>query len=280
MILKYVNSRGRTFDLTANSLVRIKDGNFHSYGWTYEGVAQRFGVDVSSFSKKPYEYSAVLEFRGTVEERKALIDSFHDAIEYDVMMKREGTLFWSDYYIKCYISETDTYPDDKSFRTLNEIVIFCPYPFWIKEEKTQFFKSSQLGATSGLDFPFDFEFDFADSMSGNGIMVVSHHLPSDFKMDIYGPCANPLVTIKGYPYQVFCILGENEYLSIDSRQNTVVKYSVNGVQTNMYNSRRFEPSIFEKIPPGLFTVNWSGEFGFDITVFKERSEPCFVTVSK
>ena len=92
-------------------------------------------------------------------------------------------------------------------------------------------------------------------------------------MTIYGPCENPRILINGYPRQIFTSLESNEYLVIDSRDSTVIKHLANGTTVSVYNSRQFQPSIFEKIPSGLLSIDWTGLFGFDVTLFLERSEP-------
>ena len=47
----------------------------------------------------------------------------------------------------------------------------------------------------------------------------------------------------------------------------------NGTMQNIFEKRAKDKSIFEPIPSGSLAVNWNGEFGFDFTVFKERSVP-------
>ena len=68
-------------------------------------------------------------------------------------------------------------------------------------------------------------------------------------------------------------LGSNDYLQIDSRNNKVIKYLSNGTRQDMYNYRAKQQSIFEPITPGNITVMWPGTYGFDLTLFCERSEP-------
>ena len=60
---------------------------------------------------------------------------------------------------------------------------------------------------------------------------------------------------------------------INSRNNTVTKYRSNGTTLNIYDLRAKEESVFKKMPYGSVNVNWSGAFGFTITLFLERGEP-------
>ena len=53
----------------------------------------------------------------------------------------------------------------------------------------------------------------------------------------------------------------------------VTKHLSNGTVRNIFAKREKKSSVFEKIPPGELLVSWSGDFGFDVTVYKERSVP-------
>lgn len=112
---------------------------------------------------------------------------------------------------------------------------------------------------------------------GDVIWNVDHYAPCEFLMTIFGPAVDPRVVINGHPYQVYTTLDANEYLQIDSRANTVVKYLANGIQQDIYDYRAKQESVFDPITPGNISVVWSGEFGFDITLYCERSEPRWKT---
>lgn len=273
MILKYINSQGKEFDLLSTQLHRLKEANFHKYSWKYESVKQQFGVNVSKFTKDPYEYEAVLVFKGAEKERKRALNDFHEAAAYDVLNNKEGFLYWEEYYLKCFIISTETYPDDIKNRTINEIVIFAPYPFWMKTIEKPFLPQSTIEGDIGLDFDFDFDFDFTADETGRASWNVDHYTESHFKMKIYGPVDKPKILVNDYPYQIHTTLKAGEYLTIDSRDNTVIKYLYDGKTEDIYNSRDFEYSVFEKMPSGLLNIIWSGEFGFELALFLERSEP-------
>lgn len=91
-------------------------------------------------------------------------------------------------------------------------------------------------------------------------------------MIMYGPCTNPYVLINDHAYAVYTDLEAGEYLIIDSRSSTVYKYMSNGTVENIFNERGLADSVFEPIPSGLLHINWSGAFGFDLTLFLERRE--------
>lgn len=55
-------------------------------------------------------------------------------------------------------------------------------------------------------------------------------------------------------------------------EETITKYLSNGMTANLFNARGYDYSVFEQIPPGLISVNWSGEFGVDLYIFLKRKE--------
>lgn len=79
--------------------------------------------------------------------------------------------------------------------------------------------------------------------------------------------------VNEHVYQVFDTLSNNEYIKINSRNNTIIKYLANGTAQNIFYKKGNDGSVFNLIPSGDLLVSWNGEFGFDITIHKERSVP-------
>lgn len=100
-----------------------------------------------------------------------------------------------------------------------------------------------------------------------------HFAETDFRMLIYGPCTEPKIWIGDHLYHMAATLYDSEYIVIDSRKRTIVKYARNGVQENLFNKRDKENYIFKKIPNGKSAVKWNATFPFDVILFQERSEP-------
>lgn len=93
------------------------------------------------------------------------------------------------------------------------------------------------------------------------------------EMIIYGPCVNPKILINDYPYEFFVTLESREYLIIDSQRRTIRRYLTNGTVQNLFNQRAQKQTVFKRIPSGLLNINWSGDYGFDLTLFLNRREP-------
>ena len=131
------------------------------------------------------------------------------------------------------------------------------------------------GGDSGaedLDYPYDYAFDYLSNIA-NTELNNTDFVPSNFKMLIYGVCVDPSITVGGHTYQVNCTVGESEYLTIDSTTKKVYLTANDGTIINQFNNRNKSSYIFEKIPVGTSAVTWVGDFGFDIILMEERSEP-------
>ena len=271
MNIKYVNSNGQSVNLNQYPYKMLISDILDSEPDVIENNGSIIGFDNDIITQR--EVNIDIHRTKTTSARVSL-NNLTDIFAFDVATVIPGRLYINDWYIPCYFygRETDRWQTDNIISC--EYKLVTDHPSWIHEESHQFFAQSSSSATAGgLDFPFDFPFDFAESKTGFEQWNIDHYASSHFNMTIYGPCKNPRVLINGYPRQVFTSLEVNEYLVIDSQDSTVIKHLANGTTVSVYNSRQFQPSIFEKIPSGLLNIDWSGTFGFDITLYIERSEP-------
>ena len=271
MILKYVNSQGTEIDFLS-SYFRMKEADFSSYEWTYESTEQQYGIDISSFRKEAMQYEAVVAFQGTMQERCQNLNRFFEIVEIDILQKSPGKLYYGDYYLECYIIASSTQPEEKASRTLKTIQILAPHAFWIRTESRHFSDFSEI-SEEGLDFLYDFSYDFAKEKKGEIFWNTEHFTDSDFQMIISGPCADPAVTVNDHIYQIYVTLQDGEYIRLDSRDHTIQKYANDGTNTNIYDKRRKDQSVFKQMPGGILKIQWSGNFSFDLMLFYKRSEP-------
>ncbi len=273
--IKYVCSNGKEYNLVGDRM-RATSGYFHSYEWNPLTTDQEIGVDVYGFGKEPKTYQITLTFRGKLEERKARMDDLINCFEYDVVNTTPGKIWFGNYYIDCYIKgTTSSVSSVRNNWTNMEIEIYCPYPMWAEEKTKNFYPDSAgKGETyKFLEYPYDYLFDYSKPSSGAEHWYINHYRSSNFRMVIYGPCVNPKIAIDGKVYQVYDTLEANEYIIVDSRRKTIIKRLGNGTEQNIFYKKATGNSIFTEIPAGDILISWSGEFGFDITVFKERSVP-------
>ena len=96
----------------------------------------------------------------------------------------------------------------------------------------------------GWTFSADIPFDFTNEKRGSSSFEINHIIPSDFEMIVYGPCINPKVLINGYPYEILTTLESNEYLILNTAEQTITKYLSNGTTDNLFNVRGYDYSDF------------------------------------
>ena len=268
----YKASSGDSYSLQTNGKW-IREANYHAWAYIPNGTDLQFGKRVSSFAKEPATYKTVLTFHGTAISRAAQIAKLHEEFENDIRSMKMGRLIWGDWYVDCYIIASSTNPVNNDW-TENEIEVYCPNPFWIKQEKKSFQKQDAPPVQQEfLDYDYDYDYDYFLGAIGTEKWVRSFPFSAEFQMLIYGPVSNPRITINGYPYQVDDTLESAEYMAIDSRQNTITKYLAGGTSISIFDKRNKVQSVFEQIPGGTLAVNWTGLFGFDLIIFDERSEP-------
>ena len=284
MRLQYISSNGTSFDLLSWEGLKLKTANFHKYSWGVNASAKQYGVKLNYFTKEAQEYTATIYFRGAYNSRKVKVESFHACTEYDISHQTPGRIYWGSDYIDCYVRVSSTYPDGDY--TVNDITIYCPYPFWIEEQTLSI--NPIIGSTGRVTdkgypadraTPYTYPYEYSYPISKNATyMNIDHYADSAFKMVVYGPTSGVNINIAGNIYAVDHALRSNQYMIIDSRRNTPADkrcyiVSESGIVTNAFNYRDPEHPLFKPIPPGDVIINYARTYGIELTVYKERSEP-------
>lgn len=255
----YKNSRGEVLDLL-HYPYQTADAEWFDSDWdeSASGEYQRT-VQVDVFGKDAADFAKNME-------------QLYSIIAMDSEENLYGQLYVNDTFLRCRIQASKKTNWQGYVSAEVDLTFTAPEMSWVTEIKKEFLPQHSATAADGLDFPFDFPFDFADERNGTAVWEVNHVTSSEFQMVIYGPCVNPRILINGWPYEIFATLETREYIILDSRDCTVVKYLSNGTSQSLFHDRGLEYSVFEKIPSGLLRFNWSGTFGYDLTLFPERRE--------
>lgn len=271
--IKYISSNGKSHNLIGDKM-RATSGNFHKYAWE-KNVKKVNGKErLTKFTKESTNYQLTLTLRGDLDKRKEMLNDLIDSFEQDVINRTPGTIYFGEYYIKCFIIGSESKISENCAYWSDCVVeIYCADSFWIKEKFLSYPIFNGNGSDIFLNFPFNFPFNFTSQQKGISVLENDHYTDANFKMTVYGPAVDPVINIGGYPYQVYATIETNEYLVIDSEENTVTRTLVDGTIANEYDNRSFENSVFRPIPPGNHNVLWSGDFGWDIVLYQERSEP-------
>ena len=270
MIVKYVNSKGVEVNLNKHPY-KMLVSDILDYEWEVITSANRitgFGYTV----KEKVLNIDVHRSRdaGARENMSRLTDIF----ETDILSSAPGRLYIDEQYMIGYIksSEKDNWETDQIIQ--GEYGLTTDNPFWITEKHFSFQKkTAKEKIFEPLDYPYDFPYDLTREQVGLDKIEGSDLSDSHFKLTIYGPAVFPEIHIGGHIYRVNTVVAEGEYLTIDSREETVVRCMIDGTKINEFDNRDHDHSVFKKIPGGIMETEWNGSFGWDITLFEERSEP-------
>ena len=193
-----------------------------------------FDADWSE-SSDGYEKTVTIDVFGKREEFQANMEQLYRIIAVDAENDTYGKLYVNGAYLrwKGYVySEV-------------EITFQAPELVWVVEATRQFFPQLEETAASGIDFQYDYPFDFAGEKRGIAAWNVDHIIPSEYRMIVYGPCVNPKILINDYPYEFFVTLESREYLIIDSQRRTIRRYLTNGT-VQIYLIRERKNKLFSR----------------------------------
>lgn len=272
----YVNSAGTKLDLLSPPYL-LQTGDLFDYEWDYDSTSTSLnGGEITEFYRSIQEKSLTLSVVNYgKEDYYAAIDRFYETVEYDVLRNTAGRLYFGDSYLRCFLiaSSKSEWESDSSLLD-NDVTLVAPVPVWTTEQRLSLYpQSSEAGEPSkGLDYPYDYEYEYAGQYNLQYLQN-NDFIESNFSMIFYGPCINPYVRIGGHLYEVQTTLYDGEYLIIDSRFRTVTKHKVYGDTENLFADWNRDNYIFQKIPAGINPVTWPGNFGIDLTLYHERSEP-------
>lgn len=267
--IKYINHINEEIEFGKIGLY-VNNNDLHDYSWEYESINNK----VSYFNKNIQTKTLPI----VVADNKNGVDSVNklmECTEKDVLAQQTGRLIVGDYYLKCYVvaSKKTNYSLHKGYMNI-ELALVTEYPMWIKEIKNNF-SVPESSSGKNLDFAFDFPYDFTSPSNINELNNLGF-ADTDFVLNIYGEVTNPVINIGGNSYGINGYIASGEYLTINSKNKTIVLNRQNGTKENMFKNRNKDNYIFQKIPSGQNSVSWSGNFTFDVILLEERSEPKWI----
>lgn len=276
MEVYYINHKNQKIDL-GRPPCQLQIGNIRDHSNKYEGKNNKI--------TRIYNDIATLQATVTIEAQSesefyAAANNFFEITEADTVAEVQGRLYIGDEYLKCnVIASSKTYWME-TFRGMeNALKLLTPYPFWCREVTKSFLKGNPVSSQSTeeyLSYPFGYPYRYSVPQDA-AFLDNDHYAPCDFQMIVYGPCENPAVRVDGHLYEVAATLYAGDHLKVDSRDHTVIQCKPDGRQINLFNQRRKDSNLFEKIQPGRSAVSWvTGAFGFDLILFQERSEPKWI----
>lgn len=266
--VKYINHLNESLEFGKNGLF-VNENDLHDFAWEITSQNDK----ISGFKKGIVEKTIpVVLVSDSQEEAVVLKNKLFEIFEKDVLAVQPGKIIVGDYYLKCYAvesSKTD-YLTEKRYLKVS-LKISTDQPYWVKETSTKFDYESNL-SDGDLDFNKDFPYDYTSNLM-NEKLINSNFTATNFRLNIYGSCVNPKITIAGHNYEVDTSIESNEYLTIDSVNKTIILTHTDGAKENCFKNRNKDSYIFEKIPEGTLNVSINGNFNFEVTLLEERGEP-------
>lgn len=263
--------------------LRIRTANFHTYEWDRDVTERNAGETVNRFFRPAIEYETELVFMGRRGDVREQLYAMHASWERAILEQTPGRLSWGSAYIPCYITASDTHPDenwDQNLWTVNEIIIYCPNPFWIEESSYQIPALVKDGTyhshIKGYNYQYSYGYD--ETFANDCEIYIDHYTTSNFVLTAYGPFAELYVEMGGNVYNIKYPAARGERIIIDSRstagpyRRAYIRRS-DGTTQSVFNYRNQDFSIFEKLPYGNVKIEYARTYDLALTVYKERSEP-------
>ena len=271
MLDKFIfeNHLGQRFEGLPNG-VYLNYSDLRDYSWSFDTISNRISRFYRSVTNRKIP---LVVYSKSGDEAVAVMNRLHELAEADIVAKIPGKIFVGDYYTSGYITASvkSNYLIRRKYCKI-ELTLTSDDPSWYLEHTHAFFPGTETGSVGGVDYLFDYPYDYALSMNGQKIVCNSVG-SSAFRLLIYGEATNPAVVIAGHTYTVNGTIAKGETLLIDSLNKTITLTTASGKKINWFDNRGREEYIFEPLPAGQSTITWTGEFGFDVTVVEKRSEP-------
>lgn len=250
----------------------VNSNDLRDYTWSYEEISDRIVGFKRGIVKKSIPIVILTE---NEEEAVFLKNRITTLSEKDVCNMEPGKIIINGCYMRGYIYESKKTKYYYNKRFLQSTLKFVSdEPQWITETTYSFFPGGGDTKYPYLDYSYDYDYDYMPDIIHTGYINTDHYAPCKYLLKIYGPAIDPAVTIGGLVRQVYTTLEAGQYLLIDGRDKTIKRVLNDGaVLSEFDNRRRGTKSIFEPIAPGSNEIIGSNTFGFDLTLFVERSEP-------
>ena len=275
-MIYYQNTAGKQVRLDAPPFMTdITELAGFALSYQANPYTDRHGGRVNGFTAGIQTKKIAVGVLASREGIREALDRLLEVTQYDVLAGAAGRFYVGDHYLLCnlYGSAVESMfdPDIEYVEKSYQLVI--SYPFWCREAVTEYLPDERVVEQADfLDYPHDYSYDYLIDDFAVQSLENSHYGDSGFRMVVYGPASDPRVTIGGHLYHVRTTLYEGDYLTVDSREGTVLCTRNDGRKENLFNLRDKDSDLFRKIPPGTSTVVYDHTFGFTVTLFQERSE--------
>lgn len=211
-------------------------------------------------------------FGQTQEEHNEAVNRLAEVMGYDLESLTAGRLYLNGQYLLCYISTSEK---QLSFNwtscTAVTLTITPEYPYWCTERKFSYYVRENSDETVGMKYPRRYPCRYTAEKSLN--LVNSHYAPCPMIISIYGPADTPTLHIGNILCGLNVTLGEGEYAVINQMTREIYLCNAHGETENIFDKRIKSGDVFALAPSGTSQLSFSGNFGIDIVIAEQRSEP-------
>lgn len=276
----YENSQGTQIRFDGKN-IRVKESDLRDFSWDYSltNKPSGYGSRINRFMRPATEKNLGVVIRGgSRDECIGTLNALHAATEADITRGKPGRLWLDGQYLICFLAVSSTVNNWKSgFHFLEKsLSVLAVYPFWYTEI-TQAFRAGEIDTSPyGKRYHGRYPYQYGTGYA-NKTLYNDHHSETPAIITIYGPCDDPQIYIAGNLYGLSGVgAGEGEHIVIDQLERTIYRVATDGEKTNLFDYRVKTHDVFLPIPPGDVSVQFSGEFGFDVTLMQQRSEPKWI----
>lgn len=274
MIVKYVNSMGRSVNLNQNPYKMLISDILDYKPDIIENDGKILGFDNDIIVQKEINIDI---HRTSSDSARIAMNKLTDHFNVDVIASVPGRLYIDDWYMNCYIYARE------AGRWETDRIISCCYKVisdtlsWTTEKHLEFLpQTSQSTGEDLKTYPYAYSYTYPDEPQPQYIDN-DHYDTADFQMIVFGERSRTYITIGDHLYHVEYPIEKGEYMVIDSRDTAKTGERVylarnNGERVNLFDYRDPNQSIFARIPAGKSIIDVDGA-GVNITLYQKRSEP-------
>lgn len=206
-------------------------------------------------------------------EHNTALNRLAEVIGRDVEALTAGKLYVNGQYLLCYINGNEKQISlNWSTCTALSLTITPEYPYWCRERKFSYYVRDNTADLGGLKYPRKYPYRYTSNEQSLNL-VNSHYAPCPMIITIYGPAVNPNIYIGNILCGLNITLADGEYAVINQITREIYCRNSNGETINIFNRRNKSGNVFEFAPPGNSHIIFSGDFGMDVTIAEQRSEP-------
>lgn len=271
--IRYISGQNEEISFSTGNIIYLRH-NFSSYAWNAQTVIRRgkFGGAISMREVPPITYKMIVQVFG--ESNKNLQDSItkiQQVFESDMSRDTLGRLYVDEWFVECNVVSLNADVSENvvvDFVEM-EINILAPGALWQREKIYTIINptSTVIGKKHLYKYPYKYSTENAVTANIEG------PLPAAIKIEFFGACTSPELTIGQNIYRVAANAELGERIVIDGLSREIYKAVATGEHINLFDLRDKSNSPFALLPAGVHAATRAGAYNIVITVYEQRTSP-------